>query len=368
MPDDPSLVVAVAGTGLAGDRYPWPSAALGDDAWSALLQAVTRHRLVGLLDSAVTAGHLPVTPHQHEELGSASVVAAASCLLRERAALDAVGWLAVAGVDHRLLKGSALAHTVYPDAHLRTFGDVDVLVAPGRFDDAVRALEAGGCARVEPERRPGFDARFAKSTVMRHPDDFEIDLHRTLAPVPFGPLIHVDDLFATTVSASIGGMAVPVLDAESTLVHVSLHAVLSGPVRLMTLRDVAQVLPRADPGRTVDLATRWSVAAPTASAIDLAHRTFGLPPSELGDWAHGYRRSPRDERLLRPFERRGRAALPTVATTVRELPGVRARLAYAHAIVMPSRRYLRHRARSRRAFLRRALVQAPRPRPGEPSS
>jgi hypothetical protein len=355
-------VVAVAGWGLPGER-PFPDAPLDDAGWRALLDSVTRHRLTGLLDRAVAAGALPVTTDQRAEVEAQSIGTAATAVSLERLALRAATTLRGCGIEHRLLKGPALAHSHYADPTQRTFGDVDLVVSSSQLAAAADALQAGGLRREGPERRSGFDARFNKSVVLLDEHGLQVDLHRTLAPVPYGPHIDAERIFAGDDVVHIGGEAIPILDLAAMLVHVSLHAALSGRVRLMTLRDVAQLLPLAPVQDTLATAERWAACAPVASSVRLAVATFGLAADgELTRWAEAYRRTRRDDRLFAPFERRGRAVLPTVLATVRELEGAKTKAAYLTAIAFPSSAYLRDRARSRLAFVRHAATASRRPK------
>ena len=98
-----------------------------------------------------------------------------------------------AGVRHVLLKGAALATAVYADPSLRPFGDVDLLLDPGRFVDGIAALRAAGAVRWLPEVRRGFDGRFAKDVPVLFGGG-AIDLHRTLIAGPFGRRIPVGEL------------------------------------------------------------------------------------------------------------------------------------------------------------------------------
>ena len=111
----------------------------------------------------------------------------------EQAALAASEVLEAAGVRHLLLKGAALATAVYADPSLRPFGDVDLLLEPGRFGDAIAALRAAGAVRPFPEVRRGFDRRFAKDVPVLFGGG-ALDLHRTLIAGPFGRRIPVGEL------------------------------------------------------------------------------------------------------------------------------------------------------------------------------
>ena len=58
------------------------------------------------------------------------------------------------GLDHRALKGAAVAHLDYPDPALRSFIDVDLLVRAEEWDDAIQVLrEAGGSVSLPSRDR-----------------------------------------------------------------------------------------------------------------------------------------------------------------------------------------------------------------------
>ena len=156
-----SVVAAVAAFGLAGSPR-LPDAPLDPAAWSGLLSDVTRERIEGLLGAAVAAGALVVTDEQLHDVRSVAQRRAALALGLERELLLTHEALEKAGIAHRVLKGHAWAHTVYPDPSWRAFGDVDLLVGTDDWDRAVEVLESTGVRRTLPEVRPGFDRRFGK--------------------------------------------------------------------------------------------------------------------------------------------------------------------------------------------------------------
>ena len=84
-----------------------------------------------------------------------------------------------AGIESRVLKGVALAHTAYDDPADRVFADVDLLVPGDELTRAATVLTAAlGAERPVPEIRPGFDDRFGKEAMLKV-DGLELDLHRT---------------------------------------------------------------------------------------------------------------------------------------------------------------------------------------------
>ena len=62
----------------------------------------------------------------------------------EKRAIESVEALNAAGIEVALLKGAALASTVYGSFGARPMNDVDVLVHPDRADDAKRLLLGAG--------------------------------------------------------------------------------------------------------------------------------------------------------------------------------------------------------------------------------
>lgn len=61
--------------------------------------------------------------------------------------------LAGQGIDSLLLKGAALVRTCYDDPALRPMGDVDLLVRPDQFDQALALLLARGWGEHQPRLR-----------------------------------------------------------------------------------------------------------------------------------------------------------------------------------------------------------------------
>ncbi len=159
----------------------------------------------------------------------------------ERAALDVDQRLADHGIRAVVLKGVALANTVYRDPGIRSFADVDVLVEPGRFTAAIDALVSGGARRELPEVRPGFDERFAKDVPL-DADGMAVDLHRTLIRGPFGVRIPVGELIAASRPLALGERTLRVLAPSDAYVFAGLTAGAADvPARLLTLRDLLEL-------------------------------------------------------------------------------------------------------------------------------
>ena len=281
----PATLAGVAAFGLPGVRAPMNAtsmrAALSDGEWRALLTAATRERLTPLLAIAADAGALHLTDGQHREAVRAHEQAMRLCVLLERALVEVTDELDAAGVAHRVLKGSAVAHLDFPDPAWRAFGDVDVLVEGPDYDRALGVLTDKGAHRRYHEVRPGFDRRFGKGACVVLADGTQIDVHRTFVSGPFGLTVDLPELFETWTPLSVGGRALRALDPEHRFLHACYHASLGDvPARLVALRDVAQLAlaPAFDRDLVSARATSWHAEAVVARAVKLSWSMLGLEP------------------------------------------------------------------------------------------
>ncbi len=317
-----------------------PTAALGDREWAPLLTLARTQRAEGPLARAIAIGALAVTPDQQDQAFAAPRAAMSRTLLRERDLLSLRTTLADAGVDIVVVKGAATAHLDEADPSSRSFGDIDLLVHPSAITAAIGVLETAGGVRRHLEPRPGFDARFSKGVSFRFPRNCEIDVHRTLAPGPFGLRIDLDELFDHRERYEIAGIGLDALDRPSRFLHACYHAALGDAFpRLTTLRDLVQTTPRTDHEcRTVlDRAARWHATAVVGAALDHAVEAFAWEvPEPLGSWRRRAPRPAREHRWLAAYS--GDQRLPALQAIhgIGALDRFGDRLAYARAIALPS--------------------------------
>jgi hypothetical protein len=81
-----------------------------------------------------------------------------------------------------LLKGAALAATVYDNIGLRPMGDLDLLVPEERLSEAVTRLKALGYVEPHPDMAAGFNAQFGHHVHLQGGRDVHlaVELHWTL--------------------------------------------------------------------------------------------------------------------------------------------------------------------------------------------
>ncbi|MGH2579345.1 MAG: nucleotidyltransferase family protein, partial [Actinomycetota bacterium] len=213
------------------------------DDWRAILATVVHQRLTGLAMAMAEDCLLALTDEQTEELLTWHREFMLNALTLERELLALASSFEDAGMEFVVLKGPAVAHTCYPDSSWRPFGDLDILVHVRDFQRASGVLAELGFGRVFPEPRPRFVERFGHTALHRTHEGFEIDLHRTLIPGPFGQWIDPEELILQTVSFSLGGRSLRRLNDTALLLHACLHASLGArPPLVLPVRDVAQVI------------------------------------------------------------------------------------------------------------------------------
>jgi hypothetical protein len=332
---------------------------LPDASEELFLRALSKQRLTGLACAAVAAGSLEVSDRAFEYLRERHLDQLTLDMVLEELLIEASVLLERSGIPYRALKGPVLAHTVYADPALRSFGDIDVLVPPGRFDDAIEALRVLGFERRFVEPRAGFDARFTKGACLERTDGLEVDLHRTLAPGAFGVRLAQCDFFASSPQLlDFGGVAVSGIDATSAFVHACFHAALGDtPPRLVPIRDVVQCFSAGiDETAVIEMATSTHCEVVFKRAFSLVDlllqvRLEGVTPS----WARAYQPTAFDRWALRTYTAANRSYSRQLAASFCALPTARDRAAYAMALAFPQHSYVRAREGSYAARLTRGV-------------
>jgi hypothetical protein len=354
-----SLSRRIAAFGLPLDGEP-AEVSISEESWPLILGRLYDERLTGLAVVSAEEGWLNLSSGQAEELLDRHRRAMLQALGLERILVTLATGFEGAGIEVLVIKGPALAHTVYPDPSWRPFADVDLLVRTKDWQGACALLEDGGFRRNLPAPRARFDERFGKAAEYTGRDGLTVDLHRTLVVGPFGLWMNPDDLFERTATFSLGGRLLRRLDDSALLLHQCMHASLGWwPPLLMPVRDVAQVAsaPGLDWMLVAERARRWRLAAVVRHAFETVSETLGVPvPKEAGP-VMAIRPRRTELRALDAYitDRRGRGG--TALSTLRAIRGLRQKAAYVRALLVPSREFLGARQRNKRpSYLRRLAV------------
>lgn len=335
-------------------------APISDENWPLVLTKLYDQRLTGLAVAAAEEGSLNLTSGQAEDLLSRHRDAMLQALALERHLVDLSIALEKAGVDMVLVKGPALAHTVYPDPSWRPFADLDFLVRGEDFHLASEVIGERGFRRGLPEPRAGFDVRFGKAAELTMEGGLTIDLHRTLVVGPFGLWLDLDELFAGTAQFTVGGRVIRRLDDSSLFLHACIHSSLGWwPPLFMPVRDVAQVATSAkvDWDVVLERTRRWRLAVVVRHALQTTRDTLGASVPEEAKVVMAIQPRRKERRALQAYTTGRRQRGGTAISTLRAIPGARAKAAYVRALLFPDRTFLTARQHGRRpSYLRRLAI------------
>jgi len=272
--------------------------------------------------------------------------AAIADLLREAELRRLLGRLAAAGVHALVLKGAALAYTVYPASHLRPRGDVDLLIAPADIDAADRALAGGGWLRA-------VEHDSAAITTQRHyvlggtPRFAEhLDLHWKIAvPRVFGDALQFDELASRAIPITALGPDAWALSSGDALFLACLHRVAhhQDAADLLWLWDIhllASSLSEEERAAFIGLASRRAMRAVCARGLELARQRFATP--RAAELIAALQPSPDDaEEPSATFLRGGMRQVDLLRSDLSTVSNWRARFALVSAHLFPNAAYVK---------------------------
>jgi hypothetical protein len=279
-----ALAAAVADARVAApvvDRH------LTERGWAGLVEAAAGHGVAPRVWQAVAAAGRSSVPEAEGLFGEAQ----RSALRRARALADlrAVGEaLAREGVVPTVVKGPALAELGYRQPGDRSYDDLDVLVEPAELGAALSALEQAGFVSLD-RNWPAMHRLQVGQVRLRAPSGGVLDLHwHLLNEVRLRSSFRLDRPFweAGLTPAHIAGVPVTVLDRAATIVHVAVHAALSGGHRMVWLQDLNELThdEYLDWTAVTDLAAATGTGVPVAVMLARAQRMLGacMPSQVLG--------------------------------------------------------------------------------------
>jgi len=183
--------------------------------------------------------------------------------------------------DVVVLKGAALALTVYDHIGQRPFHDLDILVDPSRFAAALADLERQGWSRVYD-----YDPGLWDHAVTLRRGDVTLDVHRRHCRelvVP-GGLDRSWDMIRTVIAPRPlrSGRSVRVLAPADTLVHTLAHGPLAlQPINMRWVVDAQRVISAGvDWRRVISLAEAYQVSELIRDGLAYLKDTTGTTVSD----------------------------------------------------------------------------------------
>lgn len=323
---------------------------LTDDEWGAALAVLRRHHLVGwLADALERTGQVMEDRRMveiHRQVGGQAIAAQQ---IEDRLVL-VHDLFAGAGIEHRVLKGSALAALDYRSSALRPTGDLDVLVGRDELLYAAALLESSGATRVGSGRSARHDTRLVKAITERFEEPrVEVDLHAELVAGPFGMWMDSRRCFEEQRVITRRDRSIPALSVSDAFVHACYVAVIGNwTLRPMAVLDLLVLAERGpDPERVWDLARAWRGEVVISAASVAAAEVVPTDRELVRPWMDPPSRTPLLSRLVLRVD----GAPPATASTarfrrhvVRELLAALAaptgadRLALVTSLVLPEHR------------------------------
>ena len=220
--------------------------------------------------------------------------------------------LHAAGLRVLVLKGAALAGWLYPAAHLRDCGDLDLLLAS--HEDTMRAVQVlADCGYPDGYEQGGHAYELLRKPVPGTAFPLELDLHWRLLNAPvFATALDFETLWS-------GSIAIPALGPQARglgPVHALLHAAMNRVVNLYTdvgdqlkglydLHLLAARLDTDDWAQVQRLALAGGLCGVMQSGLQAAQHALGTPlpvpvlaalaaavpgerldPARLHDWSY----------------------------------------------------------------------------------
>ena len=262
--------------------------------------------------------------------------------------------LAAAGVTVMLLKGAALAETVYGNAALRPMIDLDLLLPAAEVGLAQTVLASSDYAMQISDPWPGFSQRYRNSLAYQRPSGgkhpFRVGLHWALLDIPHYERIPMADWFGRAQPVHIADAQALVPAAEDHLVYMCGHLALHHQYdpALFRYYDLAMLIHHTGDGLdwdgVVQRAVDWRLVIPLQRTLarleelwpgtvpaGVAQEVAELQPTRaercIHNWVVDRRRTPTSDTLL---------SLVT-------MPGLARRVRFLLEVVFPGPAYMRQR-------------------------
>lgn len=206
--------------------------------WQAVLDLAFRHGISALVCSGLDRSGLEVPPEVRAELRTRYLGA----VLRSEVSVDptlrrVLLVLRRGGFSPVLIKGGALAYTVYPEAACRTLGDVDLLLPDHELEAASAILRRSGFwVNGAEEASHHLRAHYSSDGQMG------VELHCDLLPAPHPYSIDVPGLDARARWTEAARVEVRIPSPVDSLHLACVHLAYAHCYRWFPLRSLADIL------------------------------------------------------------------------------------------------------------------------------
>jgi len=216
--------------------------------WVEVFQGVCRNGLLGLTHRylAQWESHDYPPPEFRRWVKRAYRISAMRMVLMYHNIGKVLARLAGSGVDYMVVKGPALAHTVYPDPVWRAFNDLDLVVRE-RDWSAMHCLLVGMGFRPEKDL-PQPPPKLVPQAVLYELKYWHKEMG-LLVEVHYDDILNaglasrdVEGFWRRAILVDVEGVPVKALSLEDQLIHLCAHAHYHGYTRLNWFSDIAFIV------------------------------------------------------------------------------------------------------------------------------
>ena len=239
---------------------------ISDEEWSDLLSCLSHHGIVPLLYFKVAQFPTELRPSEKIVVQMRKVFLLSHARYARMACQfqEILGAFNEEGIDVLVIRGPALASTVYPDPGTRPWADIDLLVKPDQYLKARRVLNQLGylsqIRRFEMlnelfNAEPFFNPKYGTKR-------FEIDLHWSMFHYHgIKRNNEVGEFFSRAKTVITPELTFKTLDPVDALICYTFHLILhhAKDVRLIWINDIASIARNlTEPGQWENLQKRAS--------------------------------------------------------------------------------------------------------------
>jgi hypothetical protein len=257
-----------------------------------------------------------------------------------------------AGIPVLVLKGAALAETVYSNIAVRPMGDVDLLVHRADRSRALAALAACGFAAPHVDARDDANAAFENECFMFKPGHTQtaVELHWSLFDSPYYQYaLRMDWFWDTAEGVTIADTRARMLGPEAQVLHLCGHLRLHhGGGELLWLHDIAQLVTswraRIDWSVVLERAQRFDLVLSLQDVLGRVAVDWGAPiPGAVLQRLQALHASPREARVFGWLTEPNRSVVRRLYVDLASLPSWSRRLVFAWINLFPSAAYMQQR-------------------------
>ncbi len=250
---------------------------------SELAKLALEHRMAPWLAAVIASNEETATASRLAPLRQAGAGQTMQTMLLYAEMTKVVGLLNEAEVPVVVLKGPALADTVYPDPALRAYGDIDVLIHETDLPETSAILRERGYVEEHEEHQPHrihqchgiFQRKFL------HPESGHcVEVHCDHLQIGLEP-VSMDEIWNDASEHSFGRAKARLLEQHDLFVQLCVHLNRHGFERLAWFKDL-DLMVRAgklDWEMVVSKARRQGCLDTVSYALYLLQRTLGTPLS-----------------------------------------------------------------------------------------